>query len=253
MRRWSPSGALADRTGSARSRGARVDFSRSAPYFVALLLLALVAFWPTYLSRIGAATAYTHAHAVLATAWLLLLIAQPLAIRDGRLTRHRTLGRISYVLAPVIVVSVILLAHSRITGLEGPAFAGQSYLLWLQLSLVTLFALSYGLAIWTRHDMALHARFMVCTGLTLIDPVVVRLMLWIEAPPAFNYQWVTFGLTDALILAFIWLERDSRRGRRVFPVMLPVFILAQLPAVLQLTSEPWWQAFAGWFAALPLT
>ena len=230
------------------------NFSRSGPYFAGLFLLALVAYWPTYFSRVLGADHYTHFHASLAALWRLMLAAQPMLIRAKRLTWHRLLGAFSYVLAPLIVVSIMLLGHSRIKGLSGEAYAIQTYILYLQVSLTVLFGLSYALAIYTRHTVALHARFMVCTAFTLIDPVVIRLMFWMGSrTPSWNYQWVTFGLTDLVIVALIVLERRSRAGRRVFPVMLAVFVLAQIPALFGLTNTAPWQAFARWFAALPLT
>jgi FtsH-binding integral membrane protein len=230
-----------------------VDFARSGPYFAGLLLLALIAFWPSYLSQLGAQSAYTHLHALLAAVWMLMLIAQPILIRRGRRDYHRALGRTSYGLVPLILVSMTLLAHSRIARITGDAFALQTYVLYLQVSLIIVFGLCYALAIVTRRDMPLHARFMICTGFTLIDPVVIRLMFWIDSSPSWNYQWFTFGLTDLAILTLIWLERDARRGRWVFPAMLVVFVASQLPALLPWTNTPAWQAFARWFAALPLT
>ena len=61
------------------------------------------------------------------------------------------------------------------------------------------------------------------------------------------------GLTDLVLLLLIWLDRRTSSGRWVFPVMLMVFLLAQTPALFQLTGQAWWQAFAAWYAALPLT
>jgi len=58
-------------------RGKPLTFLGSAPYFAGLFLVAVVAFWPTYLSRVARASGYTHLHAVTASSWLLLLIAQP--------------------------------------------------------------------------------------------------------------------------------------------------------------------------------
>jgi hypothetical protein len=184
---------------------------------------------------------------------MLMLVAQPMLIRAKRLAWHRLIGRISYVIAPVFIGSIVLLAHSRIKGVTGEAFAMQTYILYLQASLTVLFGLSYALAIYKRRVVALHARFMVCTALTMIDPVVIRLMLWIDRTPDWNYQWLTFGLTDLVLAALIWLERHSRAGRKVFPVMLLVFVLLQIPALFGLTNVALWQAFARWFAALPLT
>jgi hypothetical protein len=191
--------------------------SATGPYFAGLLLLAMVTFWPTYVSLSPSANSlYTHFHALVATAWVLLLIAQPMLMRSGRLRAHRALGKVSWVLAPV-------------------------------------FVLSWALAMAYRKRMQLHARFMICTGLTLIDPVVVRLMLWIDHAPSWNYQWFTFLLTDFVLLLLIWLERKAHAGRWVFPLMLSVFALAQIPALFGLTGQAWWQGFAAWFAGLPLT
>jgi len=239
---------------AARRSSRHLDFTRSGPYFAAFLALALLAFWPTYLS-IGPASSsfYTHLHAITATAWMVMLIVQPLAIRARRLQWHRLLGRVSYVLGPLVLGSMVLLAHNRIRLAASEAYAIQTYVLYLQVSLAVVFALSYALAIATRRRMAFHARFMVGTGLTLIDPVVIRLMFWADPTPTWNYQWFTFGLTDAVLVTLIWLERDARAGRRVFPAMLIVFVLAQLPALLLWTDGPAWQAFARWFSSLPLT
>jgi hypothetical protein len=143
-----------------------------------------------------------------------------------------------------MLLSMVLLAHSRIHGLEGEAYGAQTYFLYLQLSLTVLFGISYALAIYWRRPVALHARFMVCTALTLMDPVVIRLLLWTNPAPSWNYQWLTFGLTDAVFIALIWLDRHNRIGRVVFPIMLGLFMIAQAPALFGLTNTPAWQTFA---------
>lgn len=225
-----------------------LDLSRSWKFFAGFLLLAFVAFWPTYLSQPATLSGYTHFHAAAATSWMALLILQSWAIGSHRVALHRFFGKWSYALAPLLVLSVILLAHSRIVGISGEAYSIQTYVLYLQVSLVLLFALSYGLAIWTRRSVARHSRFMVCTALTLVDPVLIRIIFWIEPEPPFNYQWLTFGVTDLILLGLIVLERSNRAGRGVFPAMLAVFAAFQAPALLGLTDGPMWQAFARWFA-----
>ncbi|HYI63860.1 MAG TPA: hypothetical protein VEW71_03130 [Allosphingosinicella sp.] len=227
-----------------------LDLARSWKYFAGFFLLALVAFWPTYLSQVRASSPYTHLHAATAAAWMLMLVAQSWAIGARRVAQHKLFGKASYALAPLVLVSILLLGHDRIGGVSGEAYAIQTYILYLQLSLAVLFGLSYGLAIWNRRSVALHSRFMVCTALTLIDPVTIRLLFWADPTPAFNYQWLTFALTDLVLVALIWLERHNRAGRAVFPAMLGLFVLAQLPALLGLTDGALWQGFARWFAAL---
>lgn len=228
--------------------------ARSGPWFAILLVLAIVTFWPTYVGLSPAANSlYTHFHAIVATLWVLLLITQPLLIRRGNFSLHRRLGKISWVIGPVFIVAVILLANSRIRGIDGEAYAIQTYILWLQFSLGGLFALSWALAMAYRKNTALHARFMICTGLTLIDPVVIRGILFLNPAPGMNYQWITFPLTDLVLIWLIWLERNTTSGRLVFPAMLVLFVLSQIPALFGLTGQDWWQATCAWFAGLALT
>jgi hypothetical protein len=227
-----------------------LDLSRSWKFFAGFLALALVAFWPTYLSKPTQSSGYTHFHAAAATSWMVLLILQSWAIGSRRVALHRLSGKASYGLAPLLVLSVILLAHDRIKGLTGADYALQTYILYLQVSLALLFALSYGLAIWNRRSVARHSRFMVCTALTLVDPVLIRILFWIDPTPTWNYQWLTFGATDLVMVILIGLERSNRAGRGVFPAMLALFVAAQLPALLGWTNGPLWLAFARWFASI---
>jgi hypothetical protein len=228
-----------------------LDLGRSWKVFAAFLALAVFAFWPTYWTQMRATSAYTHLHAVTAAAWMLLLVLQSWAIGAKRVALHRGFGKASYLLAPLVVLTILLLAHDRIVrAAPGEAYAIQTYILYLQLSLALLFALCWGLAIATRRSVARHSRFMAGTALTLVDPVVIRLLFWADPTPAFNYQWITFGLTDAALLVLIWLERNNRAGRLVFPGLLAVFVLAQAPALLGLWQGPLWQGFARWYAGL---
>lgn len=228
--------------------------ARSGPWFGILLVLATITFWPTYVGLSPAANSlFTHFHAIVATIWVLLLIAQPMLIRRGNFHLHRRLGKASWIIGPVFVVAIILLANSRIRGIDGEAYAIQTYILWLQFSLGGIFALSWVLAMVYRSNTALHARFMICTGLTLIDPVVIRGILFLDPFPGMNYQWITFPLTDLFLIWLIWLDRNSSSGRSVFPTMLVLFVLSQIPALFGLTRQAWWQAVCSWFAGLPLT
>src|SRR5687768_14598964 len=67
--------AVADRPGG-QKMARMLDLTRSWKYFAAFFALALVAFWPTYLSRPGESSPYTHLHAATAALWMLLLVAQ---------------------------------------------------------------------------------------------------------------------------------------------------------------------------------
>jgi len=231
-----------------------VKYQAATPYLVVLFLVALLAFWPTYLSLSpSASSAYTHLHALTAAIWMLILVVQPVLIKSRRVALHRTIGKATYFLAPLIVVSILLLANNRIRIAPADAYAIQTYILYLQLSLALLFAGLYALAVWFRRNTALHARLMVCTSLTLIDPVVIRLMFWAQPSPSWNYQWATFGLADLALLGMIWLDRHYPPGRSLLLWVLAALLVTQVPALFGLTDGPAWQSFARWFASVPLT
>jgi hypothetical protein len=142
-----------------------------------LLCLAGFAFWPTYLSKpFGTVDGYTHFHTALGTSWLALLSIQSLLIVRHDRGRHRVLGRISYALAPLFVLSSVLLAHHRFSHMEPSTFEREAYTLYLPLSAAALFAVAYCLAIRYRALTPVHGRLMACTALLLVDPVLGRFL-----------------------------------------------------------------------------
>lgn len=230
----------------------------AGPAYTVLLCLAVIAFWPGYLALPKASlSGWTHLHAVAGTLWLLLLIAQPMAIHSGRKELHRRLGQVSFVLMPVLLISFVGLAHSQMQGKTGLEFRVQAYFLYVRVVLVAIFVVSYVLAMVNRHNIQVHARYMVCTGLALVDPVVHRIASRALGNADFNYQTLTFGLVCTILAALMWMERDQRSGRHVFPVMLAAFFFGGLPLALEFNTwgAPWeaWKALAAGFAALPLT
>lgn len=221
-------------------------------YFLLLLALSIWGFWESYFSKpLQASHLYTHLHTLSMLLWMLMLITQASLIHYQKYAAHKVTGRMSYILVPIICISLVLLAHSKLDpGVEGLS-GSRLYLLFLQLSLLAIFLISYVLAIVYRHTPAIHARFMICTALTIIDPVFARLPLDLPAIP-FSYQLYTFGLVDLILIIFIVLERKQVQGRQVFPFMLVVFVFFQW-LNLNCTNSESWGTFAHWFAALPLS
>src|SRR5688572_12416241 len=73
--------------------------------FAAFTLAMILAFWPSYFSRLAEQPSpHHHAHGLAMTLWLGLLVTQAALMRSGRKTLHRQLGLVSYALVPVIVV-----------------------------------------------------------------------------------------------------------------------------------------------------
>lgn len=232
---------------------------RWAPYFyVALLALALLAFWPGYFAvprmQLGA---WIHFHAATAALWMALLIVQPWAIRTGRRSLHIYLGRASFVLWTLVLVGFVGLAHSSMQGKTPQGQAVDAYFLYIRVVLVAIFVGAYIMGVLTRRDPDVHSRFMVCTGLPLIDPVVHRIAQRVMGGADLNYQLLTFGTVCAILVALIVAARHTIPGRRALTVVLAAVVLGGLPLALDFHTwgAPWnaWKLLSKQFAALPLT
>ncbi len=229
-------------------------FRASSYWFVGLFGAAMVAFWPMYLSKLPQGDRYTHTHAVLMTLWLGLLIVQPALIRSGQRALHRALGKASYLLVTLIVVASIRLTHFRARSMSETTFASDGAFFYLPLSMIGIFVFAYVLAVALRGRAPLHSRFMICTGLTLIDPAVARVLFFYfpPLPSPLLYQVAGFGLTDLVLVALIIRERGQRSGRAAFPVMLAFFAVVHLFWFTAGRSQGWLALVRG-FRDLPLT
>lgn len=234
-------------------------FNFSARFFVVFLALTVFAFWPSYFARLfEQPNIWFHAHGVVLALWLVMLVAQAQLIRTQRRSWHRQLGKLSYVVAPLVVVITTVFIHQRVA----PSVAGLPVLPpmalhFLVLTLLSLvaFALFYGLAIARRRDWQAHARWMVCTVFPLVTPVTDRLIgahlrPLIALVPRIDgnpiLPTVGFALADLLLIALSWWDWRVNRRADVFPVALGVLLVYHV-GTLTLHRVPLWNAFCVWF------
>ena len=220
-----------------------------------LLLLASVAFWPMYLSKNWAAIdRYTHAHALLGTLWLLVLLVQPILMLGGYRLAHRMLGRTSLFVALGFVLSGFLLTHFRVSRMTEAAFAKEGIYIYLPLAVAVLFAAACVLGVRWRVSTPVHARFMLSTGLLLVDPVVARIMFFFlpRLPLDDLYQGITFTLIAAAMVCLVISLPPHTPGRLWYRnyCIGTVAILALFFAVPYTGA---WLVFVNWFRVLPLT
>lgn len=222
---------------------------------IASVPLVVLAFWPMYLSRpLAGVDRYTHLHAAAGSLWLALLIAQPAAIHARRYTLHRVLGRMSYLLAALFAVAAMLLSHYRLASMDDATFATEGFNHYLPFYATTVFVLAYGLALWYRRIPSAHGRFMLCTALPLIDPVVGRIMFF-YAPPLpspWLYQVVTFGIATVVAGILVFTYRGSAQARRALIGYFVVLVALEVGWFVIAPTMPW-LAVVRWFRGLPLT
>ena len=229
----------------------KLRFDLAGYYFIGLVGLILLGFWPSYFAKFINGTAdftlYFHFHAAMVSTWILMLIVQPILIRKKKLALHRLIGKLSYIVFPLIFVSIMLLAHSRGTQFE----EGWDIGLFVTFKDLLILGVAYFIAIRYRHNVELHARGMIATGLVCIEPALSRFIGY-----AFTHTLSGYLATLAIIyLVFgelIFIERHQKQGRWVFPLILVLYLLVHSVIIFGVHFG-FWQSFGKWFYALPLT
>jgi hypothetical protein len=223
------------------------------PTALVLLGLSALAFWPPYLSRLRSADNPTHVHAALGVAWLLVLAAQPLLVRARRLTWHRRLGWCATVLGAAFVASGIVVAHRALNRMDPAQFAREGHALYLPLVMAAIFGAALALGIAWRSVPAVHGRFMACTALPLLDPLLARILHFHGPPVPIDalHQAPAFALTAVVLLVLAQSLAPQVRGRRAFQAFAVGAVLALLAFFLTPFS-PGWQRFVEAFRTLAL-
>lgn len=186
-------------------------------------------------------------------AWCIMLVAQSFLIRTNLRSVHRALGKVSFILAPVIVISTVFLANYKLNvrqlNNEG------LYIFGLQFFIIILFGYFYVMAILRRKQPDVHARWMICTAFTLLDPIFARIIAvnFYQVPfESGIIQWMTFSFIDAIVIALVIKDWKSGGRRDVFLPALALLVVAQIAMLTVWDTAPW-MAFASWFAGLPIT
>ena len=239
----------------------RFLFRHGALPFGVFAVLALVAFWPRYYGTLLAErAANVHWHGVVMTLWCVALVVQPLLIRLKKRDVHRAVGRASYVLAPLIVLTGLNMTHALL-GRGEPGSPGFGFDLALMVNSLVAFSVLYGLGVAYRHTPVVHARFMVASAFPLFTPITDRIIGnhlrgvigWlpvVDGGPAVPVAG--FLLALALLVGLVVWDWLAHRRRDVFLGAL-LLLVAYHASVLTFWRFDAWHTFGAWFLSLPLS
>ena len=202
-------------------------------------------------------TPILHIHLVLASLWVVMLAAQAWLARRGNIPLHRKIGQASYVLAPLIFASMVLVYVE---------FLGRRPFPYDELTLrfdifnwltPIGFILFWGLAIRNRKNTPRHMRYMISTLFAVGSAIVFRLLLnyfaWV---PGFTNNDVLVAANSLILMVpLAWLiHRDSRLGITPSPYWLPFgLILLIVIGFFTFTKSEVWANFINGFAAIVVT
>lgn len=229
----------------------KISFDKAGYFVFTLIPIVILAFWSTYFSiffsNVITPSFYAHFHGIMMIIWIALLIIQPILIRKNKLKMHQLLGKLSYLVGPLVFISMLLITHHYrrlITTPSGITFAN-----------INVWLICYILAIVYRHKISIHARAMIGTAIALLDPIFMRFMFYIVSP-ILNISYpvpyfIGIGIVLGVLIALIILERKQKSGRWVFPLVLGIYVSAYPISFFEIKIPP--GSFNRWFNSLPLT
>ncbi|MGC4023659.1 MAG: hypothetical protein QM734_17730 [Cyclobacteriaceae bacterium] len=199
---------------------------RYLPYFLILLVpLSIAAFYRTYIVQFPHFSErngiFTHIHAALSMIWIAMMIAQPFLIKSKNFTLHRKIGKLSYIVFPLLILSFIpqtvrIILHDDPKGVFFPVADS------------VLMIVFYVLAIYNRKNSGSHMRYMIAVVFVFLFPTLGRIWpIYFGFGNYFgqNTQYVIIYFT---LLALIFYDKKNKKEFRPYLIALPFFVLHQI-------------------------
>jgi hypothetical protein len=196
---------------------------------ILMFVIVHIGFHATYIKEFPVFQQYNwlhHIHGALMGSWVMLLLVQPILIHRKKFTTHRFLGKLSYAVAPCMIVSMVFVARNNYeTGIlkksAADVMATQS-ITWMQ---IVMFVLFYSLAIYFRKNTYNHMRFMIATAIIMLGPPINRIIFsyFPDVPTAYIFiisLYVKTGVAAALFLSDLMKKKNLMPGLIVVSVFL---------------------------------
>ena len=195
-------------------------------YFLLLLIpLIFAGFYKTYFQPFPNFTkkidVWLHLHSVIAALWVIILIAQPFLIVNKKVPWHRRIGKLSYIVFPLLILSFT----PRIIQIYN---AGDYKYLFFPIADGCLLIFFYTLAIYHRKKASKHMRYMIASTLVLLGPTVGRIGPYLLGWSELLTQNVQYGIIYAILISLVLYDRKNKRKFQPYLVAVACFIFHQI-------------------------
>ncbi|HTB25851.1 MAG TPA: hypothetical protein VK711_10780 [Puia sp.] len=204
--------------------------------FIFLLFLVFFGFFKTYFGLFPHfnehTTAIVHFHVFVLVLWIILLIIQPILISQNKYATHRLIGRFTYFLVPLIILSFIGMMNKQITETSSKNLLAILDGIYLPLTDTFLFSTFYILAIINKRNTVIHMRYIIMTGLVFIDASLIRsLAIWFHVD-FFYAALISISFVDLILITLIFLDKLKGRAYKPFLISLILFAMVQTGIII---------------------
>lgn len=227
---------------------------------MSLVMLAIVfmGFASSYFLR-GATfshqpSALVHAHGLVFSSWMVLMVVQCALVATGRLRLHRTFGMAGALIAATMVALGILTTFGTLArGLALPPALGSpaSFLIGNLIEML-FFGAFVAFAVHRRNDRIVHKRAMLIANAALLPPALFRMAFPVVDPPALTFPVMVhhpalIGLVPlGAIAALFVFDLATRRRVVAVTVIGGTLLFAMGPLSDAVTATTLAQRLAAW-------
>lgn len=194
-------------------------------FFLLLIPLIFAGFYKSYFQpfpNFGKKfDAYLHIHSIMASLWVAILIAQPFLIVNKKVALHRRVGKLSYIVFPLLILTFI----PRIIKTYN---AGDYQFLFFPIGDGILLILFYSLAIYYKKKTAKHMRYMIASALVLLGPTVGRIGAHLFGWSELLTQNVQYAIIYFILINLILYDRKNKRQYQPYLVAIGAYIIHQI-------------------------
>lgn len=209
-----------------------------------LLFISLqIGFHPTYLKYFPAFNQFNwlhHTHGVLMVSWMVMLVLQPFLILKGKYSIHRLIGKISYIIAPLMIISMFLVMRmGYLSTVNKIDFKEVAELQAVTIIELISFAIFYLLAIINKKDIAKHKRYMIASSFPMIMAIFSRILQHSFGTAIEPYDFF-IPLYVSVLLSVIFLINDILKESNPIPyTIVTVVILLNIINFHARATEVW--------------
>lgn len=166
-------------------------------FFTLIMIVSFAGFYNSYISkfpRFGEFQNLIHIHFLAFTCWLLLIVIQPVLIMKKKFKLHRQLGRFSYLLAPILVLTIILLSKEKFIREFSESESSAAMTAFIAFVDISSFSTFYLIAMFKKSNVRWHVAFIIAATLIVLNPGLSRLL---------NQITMGLGMLTAVLIPFL--------------------------------------------------
>ena len=226
-----------------------VFYKNAYLYFILAALITVFAFLPSYFQRLDKTDSGHHLHGIAAMLWIIMMIAQPLLYRKKLMIWHKRIGKFSFVLVPIFILSGLNMVYAMLLAKDNYPPQLPYQLAFIDFFTLIMFVAFYVLAIFHRRNVQLHARYMVCTVLGILIPAITRFLFYFPFIDSFNKSLNASYLIVEVILLMLLFD-DKRSGKIRAPYVIAMILFSIQHFLMNFAKDwEWWRqlmdAFSG--------